>query len=76
MDRITQIIRLATTLVLACIVAVAYTTVKATPVVGQTETCIEGIETCVSLAHEYKGSCEGDVCYTEWEHCCLEGISN
>lgn len=75
MDRFAQFVRLTTACVLASILGIAHTTVDPVSLrAQQEEDCIESLGPCVDLRHHYDGQCEGSICYTELEMCCLEDI--
>ncbi|WP_423928720.1 hypothetical protein [Candidatus Palauibacter sp.] len=78
MNRFEPLVRMATPLALAFILGVAWTTVGPSALGGQgQEECIDNrdlLGPCVNMAHSYEGSCEGSVCYSRDEGCCLEEI--
>lgn len=76
MTRLNQLIRIATPLALAFMLGVAW--IAAGPnSLGAQEYCMGNrdlLGPCVELAHRYAGDCEGSVCYSRDEMCCLEEI--
>ncbi len=77
MERFTQIIRIASTLVLVFTLAVAASVARGTTLNGQVGGCPPEDEYCideVKYTQVWLSSCLSDHCYSDSEICCLDGI--
>lgn len=77
MNRFEPLLRLVTPLALAFIMGVAWTTVGPSALWGQAqEECMYSrlVGPCLEIPYVYMGDCEGLVCYSRREMCCLREI--
>ncbi|WP_420462646.1 hypothetical protein [Candidatus Palauibacter sp.] len=77
MNRFEPLVRMVTPLALALILAIAWTTVGTNALGGQAqEECINSrvLGPCLEIPYVYMGDCEGLVCYSRHEMCCLREI--
>lgn len=75
MKLFTQSVRIATVLALGTILVMTYRAIDSSSLEAQQgEGCIESLGPCVDLRYHYDHECEGSICYTAHEMCCLEDI--
>ena len=77
MDRFTQIIRIASGIVLVFVLAVALSVARGTPLVGQIGGCPPADEHChdgLKYTQTWLSRCLSTHCYSDFEICCLDGI--
>lgn len=80
MEAILQIGRIVAVTVLLLVVVVAHATVNPPVAVSQDEEqeeeCLDNEELgpCVEAEHVFDNMCEGNVCYSALEACCLPGV--
>ncbi len=79
MERFTQIIRIASALVLVFTLAVASSVARGTALSGQVGGCPPDNEYCIDglkYTQTWLSSCLTNHCYSDFEICCLGGIGN
>lgn len=75
MNPFTQWARIGTVFALGAILVMANTAIDSSLLEAQQEEeCIESLGPCVDLRYHYEHVCEGSICYTALEMCCLEDI--
>lgn len=81
METILQLGRIVAVTVLLIVVAIAHATVNPPVALSQDdekekEECLDNEELgpCLELRHVFDNTCEGDVCYSALEACCLDEV--
>ena len=75
MNPFTQSVRIGIVFALGAILVMAHTAIHSSSLEAQQEEeCIESLGPCVDLRYHYDNVCEGSICYTSLEMCCLEDI--
>ncbi|MDE2661482.1 MAG: hypothetical protein OXI39_00555 [Gemmatimonadota bacterium] len=75
MNLFTRSVRVGIVFALGIILVMTHTAIESISLEAQQEEeCIESLGPCVDLRYHYEHVCEGSICYTALEMCCLEDI--